>query len=323
VLLLHSPTDLALRWQQRQDRAWEGKRGNASGNVAGGGRGEATAQTAQARAEAELRAAQLAPFHLAVNVFIYAAGKRDLRNRIDSPWVPPLASTAGSGASSSAPAPLQTVQVARLQYAGNWDPEPGSWRRFGNWFRRQTGYQLDVRPVKLSELKPGDAPFAHLTGTARHTFSPADVAALKRYVEAGGVVLVDTCGGAGPFDNGVRALLSAAFPTNYPSTIGPNHPLLNAGRPGMNEILRPRLRPYTVERLGGQAGALGLVRAGRGHVVVTNLDVTTGLLGTGTWGILGYEPDACMALMENAIFWTLDGQPDRPLPASTADADGE
>jgi hypothetical protein len=51
-----------------------------------------------------------------------------------------------------------------------------------------------------------------------------------------------------------------------------------------------------------------LLSAGKGHVILLPLDVTSGLLGTGTWGIAGYEPGYAQALMKNIIFWTADGQ---------------
>jgi hypothetical protein len=287
LLMLHAPADLALRWQQRQDRAWEGKKAPAAADLSKG-------------ADAEMRAKQLAPFQFAVNLFIYAAGKRDLRNRLDSPWVGPTQSS-----------PAQTMKVARLKYAGNWDPEPGAWRRFSNALQRDTGYRADVQQVQLRDLKPNDAPLAHLTGTHRTTFSDADAAALKAYVESGGVVLIDNCGGPGAFDADVRSLLTRAFPASPLETISPDHPLLHTGNPGMTDIAKPRLRAYTVERLGGKVGQLGLLSAGKGHVLYTNLDVTTGLLGTGTWGVAGYEPTYCQSLVTNALLWAIDGQPDK------------
>ena len=45
-----------------------------------------------------------------------------------------------------------------------------------------------------------------------------------------------------------------------------------------------------------------------GAVIVSNVDVTSGLLGTQTWGIYGYEPEYAESLVENLIFWTVDGK---------------
>ena len=32
-------------------------------------------------------------------------------------------------------------------------------------------------------------------------------------------------------------------------------------------------------------------------------DITTGLLGTNTWSVVGYTPDTCQRLLENTIGW--------------------
>ena len=53
-------------------------------------------------------------FRFGTNLFVYGAGKRELRNRLSSPYVSPP---------NVAP-PNGTVPVARLKYEGNWDPEP-------------------------------------------------------------------------------------------------------------------------------------------------------------------------------------------------------
>ena len=55
-------------------------------------------------------------FELAANLFIYAAGKSDLLTRFVSPFIP-----------EPAKPPVATLNVARLRYAGNWDPEPYAW----------------------------------------------------------------------------------------------------------------------------------------------------------------------------------------------------
>ena len=267
LLMVHSPTDVARAWQLRDSK---GRKGH---------------------------------FHLGINLFLYAAGKRDLRNRLDSTFV----SDPGTPANGSVP-------VARLRYAGNWDPEPAAWSRFGRWMARQTGTGLDLSAVKLSELKPGQVRVAHLTGTARHDFTEDEIAAAKAFVEGGGVLLIDQCGGGGAFEHSVTdVLLAKAFPDAKPLPLDPGaHPLFRGGADGsgMDDLTKPKLRPADAD---GRAGANGSApitgfRAGNGHVIYTPLDVTSGLLGTRTWGIAGLHPDYAPAFVKNLIFWTVDGQ---------------
>jgi hypothetical protein len=238
ILMLHAPTDLARTWQARD----------------------------------EVKGREL--YEFGVNLFLYAAGKRDLRNRLDSPFV----------SESREAAPNGKVALARLTYAGNWDPEPAAFTRFARWMHRQTGTGVDVKPIPLSSLSASlvaTFPIAHLTGTAKAAFNASDARALRTYVEAGGVVVIDPCGGPNAFHYAVGADLMA----------------------------KPRVRPFAIESLKESGtGSIQTITLGKGHVILLPLDLTSGLLGTGTWGIAGYEPGYAQDLLKNVVFWTMDGQ---------------
>lgn len=267
ALLMYSPEDLSRYWQTRDKLSPRAK----------------------------------PAFEMGMNLFVYAAGKRDLRNRLESSWI-----------AAAKTSPVFTIPVARLQYAGNWDPEPAAWPRFSNWLQRQTGYGLNVTPVAIRDLDVRQFPFAHLTGTSRLTPNDAEVAALQRYVRAGGVLLIDPCGGISSFDQSIRAeLLARAFSRDSLQPITADHPLLSRSREGMELLPRPHLRPFVIDRNGTSNGSGPLMlSSGRGHVIVCPADLTSGLLATNTWGILGYEPGYAQSLLKNAILWTVDGQKD-------------
>lgn len=265
LLMVHSPLDLARVWQTRQQYV------------------------------------NKIPYQFGVNLFVYAAGKRDWHNRLDSNYI-------------TAPEvqPSFTVHVARVRYNGNWDPEPYAWTRFSRWFERQTGYGLEVSTVNMGDLSPQDTPLAILTGTDNYAPSQAELLAVKNFVEQGGVLFIDMCGGQGAFEESVRTqLFAGAFPNVYPQNLSPDHPLVNKGPPGMEDLTRTRLRPYAIEKLGeGGRDFPFILQVGRGHVISTSLDVTSGLLGTATWGIIGYQPEYAQSLMKNLVLWTVDGQKD-------------
>jgi hypothetical protein len=50
-----------------------------------------------------------------------------------------------------------------------------------------------------------------------------------------------------------------------------------------------------------------MLRAGRGAVICASLDMTSGLLGTNTWGIAGYRPQYAQNLLKNIVLWAVDG----------------
>jgi hypothetical protein len=67
----------------------------------------------------------------------------------------------------------------------------------------------------------------------------------------------------------------------------------------MDDLTKRTLRPLVVEKLGRNHGPLQIVQAGKGAVVYSPLDVTSGLLGTNMGGIAGYESAYAQALMKN------------------------
>lgn len=262
LLMVHSPTDIAMAWQQRADKT------------------------------------KTPLFQLGINLFVYAAGKADLRNRLSSAYIPPQQYNSGG-----------TVHVARIKYPGSWDPEPEAWPRFGRWLSHDTSLTLDAQPVEMQDLTPASAPLAHLTGTAAYTPTDAQAKALRAYVEEGGTLIIDCCGGSAAFNDSVLLkLIPKAFPDARPHSLPTTHPMLNPGPPGMDDLSgRPLLRPYTISKLGAGGGSFEILGVGKGRVIYTSLDLVSGLLGTHTWGVLGYEPRYCDAFWKNAVLWTARG----------------
>ena len=265
ILMVHSPTDLSASWQQR--------------------------------AEETKRPA----FELGMNLFVYACGKAELRNRLASTYI----------AAPTAPA-RGTVQLARLKYPANWDPEPWAWERFARAFQRDTGTALHVAPAEWRDLSVQTAPIAHLTGTAAYTPTEAELRSLRRYVEEGGILLIDICGGAFQFNDAVeKTILPGAFPAAKVEPIPPEHPLLKGDIAGAADLTRLRLRPYASQRLGQIPQRFKILKHGKGTVIFSSLDLTSGLLGTNTWGILGYDPAYAEAFVKNVILWSTE-QPEVP-----------
>lgn len=231
-------------------------------------------------------------FRLGVNLFVYSAGKSGFRNRLSSPYVPEPKSE-----------PQGVVPVARLKYEGNWDPEPGAWGRFGRVFQWQTSFATDIRPVEMKALQAStDVRVAHLTGNALQVFTDAEVTAVRAFVENGGTLLVDACGGSAGFYESVSdGLLARAFPAAKPEKPAADHPIFVAA--GEKVSLSPKLRPFTPQVLEDGTRELRIFPAGAGHVVVSPIDLTSGLLGTNTWGIAGYEPGSAQAIVRNTLLW--------------------
>jgi hypothetical protein len=259
LLMVHASGDMANAWQQRADKS------------------------------------QPQAFGLGMNLFVYASGKADLRNRLSSPYIPPIAQ-----------APTATVKVARLKYPGPWDPEPGAWVRMSRYLQQQTGIAAEVADVEMSQLKPDDAKVAHLTSTAAYTPTSAEVAAVREYVSSGGVLLVDSCGGGAAMAKSIeQGLLAKAFAEAKREALSVDDPIAKATSQGMVALGKPILRPYAALKVGQEMDkyAVQVIRFGKGVVIYSLLDLTSGMLGANTYGIAGYSPAYAQDFVRNLLLW--------------------
>ena len=79
--------------------------------------------------------------------------------------------------------------------------------------------------------------------------------------------------------------------------------MLHAIYPGMEDIGQAVLRPYAEQRLGKGAGRLEQLQFGKGRIIISGIDFSSGLVGSNSWGIIGYEPAYAMKLVKNLVIW--------------------
>ncbi len=269
LLMVHSPEDVAQGWQIHDWRS------------------------------------NLPAYRLGMDLFIYAAGRRDFRNRLDTVYVTPPKKS-----------PTYVFRVARVKCGGNWNPEPYAWTRFAHRLQWQTGYGVETIPVQARDLLPATAPFAHLTNTSGFDVSPDVALALRKYVEGGGVLMIDRCGGTSSFDPAAPGgLLDSAFAGLVRHTLTSNDLLLTASAGGMDDLTKVHLRGYVSETRASAEHASAtlpappfIISAGKGHLIYAPMDLTCGLLGVNHWGIVGYDPAYAESFVKNALIWTADGQ---------------
>ncbi|MDD4889466.1 MAG: DUF4159 domain-containing protein [Phycisphaerae bacterium] len=182
------------------------------------------------------------------------------------------------------------VTVGRLKWGvatTQWDPEPGAWSRADRRMRSTHRVAVDTKALDFAKpVRPADVPLVHLTGTRALQLTVRQRANLKRYVAAGGLLIVDAAAGRAEFAESAQAVLTEMFgplQTNVPeflraAPMDPSGKVWYRGRFTLPRANRPmECRTAT---------------AGKGRVILFPFDLTAGLAGLRHVGIAGFDVPA-------------------------------
>jgi hypothetical protein len=201
----------------------------------------------------------------------------------------------------------RTIKLARLKYPGNWDPEPGAWRRMAAIAHNQQRIDIDIQTVDLGGGKLDKSyHLAHLTGTAAYTLTDPQKQELKKYVEDGGTLLVDACGGASAFAASIEPELSTLFAGGKPAidVLPATHKLYSSDYVNAPKFEQVEYRPFARKVLGLEMKlpqVRGVEINGRTAVLFSREDLTAGMVGESIGGILGYAPKSATAIVQHLL----------------------
>ncbi|MGC8552444.1 MAG: DUF4159 domain-containing protein [Phycisphaerae bacterium] len=234
-------------------------------------------------------------WELPANLYIYATGKVSLATKLDTLVV------SGGGTTT------RSLTVAQVRYAGNWNPEPGAWPRMAQIASTTFATQLANQNVAVDKLSAAATPLAHLTGTKKFTFTSDQISALRHYLKSGGMLFADAGGGNIDFTNSFSHLVNELYPGKQLDNLPANCTLYTGAMAGGTAATHVMYRKFYTEREGihNTPEMLGLKVNGRWVIVFSQDDITSGLLGTNTWGILGYAPASAQALARNIICYAI------------------
>jgi hypothetical protein len=228
-------------------------------------------------------------WQLGADIFFYAAGRRDLRYRGESDFV----------VADPKIRPVREVSVARLEYAGNWDPEPGGWRRLASLMHNEHRTNLIVKPVRLgSGQLRRETHVVHFTGTAALELDDSERSELRRFVQSGGTLIVDAAGGSGPFTKAAEGELKSLFPDAPLVALPPLHPLYAK--------LDVAYRPFAQKAVGDSKHSPRLQAMsvnGRTAVFFSREDLSAGIVGTSADGIVGYDSRSATEIMCRLVLY--------------------
>jgi hypothetical protein len=231
----------------------------------------------------------------------------DLRPRGENPW--PTEPTV---------LPDRSVKVARLKFGGRYDPEPLAWERFARKmakdnvlrveFVESTGCDTDIGKltdgeagrgfIEVEALPESGAQLAVLSGIGRIDLGFLEKEAIKKYLDAGGTLVIDAVGGDERFAADARKMLYDMYGRDRLLPLSSEAKVFTLPAYGLEKI---GFQAKAEEVLGRRAEApLETVMIGdRPAVYFSAEDLTFGLLGVNSGTVYGYAPDTATAIMRN------------------------
>jgi hypothetical protein len=148
------------------------------------------------------------------------------------------------------------LTVGQIQHGGRWNPRPGAWRRLGWELARRTSIDPAPDAVPLRLDRPGlhHHPMLYLAGDGPlPSFAEAELSALRRHLQFGGLLLVDAADGSdgSGFDASVRRELSRLLPSSPLHPVARDHVLYKSfylvDRQGGRVLIRPWLEAQAID----------------------------------------------------------------------------
>jgi len=227
-----------------------------------------------------------------INLYLYCTGKGSLGTRLSSLVVPAPRQSA-----------VRTVKVGLLKFHGNWNPEPGAWNRMAQLAATDFQTNVKITTVTPEQVGTGGCKVLVLTGTGKVTFSGSEMADIRQFLNSGGMLYANAAGGNLAFADSVQGLIRKLYPHSPLVNLPENSKIYTGNIPGGINAAHAFYRPYYIQQMGFKKTPqlLGVKKNGRWVVVFSPQDITSGLLGTNTWGIAGYAPVSAINLTRNVL----------------------
>jgi hypothetical protein len=155
----------------------------------------------------------------------------------------------------------------QVMHGGDWDPDPSAVATMLKYVSANSTMPIQFKRANV-DLKKADAflyPFLYMTGHDEFKLSDQEVAALRNYVNNGGVLLVDACCGRDSFDQAFRREMKRVLPQRNLEPLPASHPLFsaktqirNVGYTDMVKQSKPDLNTAELEGI-SISGALAVI----------------------------------------------------------------
>ncbi len=202
--------------------------------------------------------------------------------------------------------PTDEFVFAQIKHDGVWNVHPGAATALLMKLRRYTSVRVNLKRVGVDAGQDNlvSYPFLYMTGLDDFSFSQNERSALERYLNRGGVLVINNGLGLGAFDAAVRRELERLLPQATLEPIPADHGLHGGLFDTSSVQYSPALAKSKPE-LNNKPYLLGITIDGDLRVIYSPYDLEAGWLEVHYPQMRGYEPVSAQRLGMNVIVYMM------------------
>ena len=199
----------------------------------------------------------------------------------------------------------KSIDIVRVKFAGVCNPEPLAWERMRLLLAKNEKVKVNYSEIDMKDLASCKAQIALISGTSSVKFKKAQRKALKKFINAGGTVIIDPVGGNKSFVKSIDKLLKKLYKTKG-KRISYNKKLFKLKG---HEITKKDMRVHIAGSYSrSRKNPMRLIKVGkdkRPAIYICTIDLTFGLLGARSNTVTGLAPEAAYKIARNIVLLTL------------------
>lgn len=198
-------------------------------------------------------------------------------------------------------------RVGQIMHDGPWKTRAAAFPMLLNQFHNATGtpVSFELRDVALTDPAIFEMPFLYMTGTTDFTLTEAEIAALRRFLANGGVLLVEAGEGRPTFDAAFRQQIAKVLPGKTLAPIPAGHELYTRPLDASVVKARPALAVRKGDKIEVAPELFGIELNGALSVIYTPNDLSAGWERALAPYALGYESKDATALGVNVLYYAV------------------
>ena len=193
----------------------------------------------------------------------------------------------------------------QVMHEGDWDPCPGAVANLLKFAARNSTMSVQFKKQAV-DLRKADAlthPVLYMTGHEDFKLTDAEVASLRNYLKAGGLLLADACCGRTSFAAAFKREMARVMPDKQFEALDPNHPIFRS-RAAITQVA---YTPMMKQQMPGfqQPYLEGITVNGSLSVIFSPYGIGTCWDGEVRPYSLAYTPDDALKMGTNILVYSM------------------